>query len=398
MLSSTRRLLIISHEVHFTHEGRLFAYGPYAIEVDLWADLFPEIIIAAPLRRGKPPGDALAFSRRNIVMAPQVETGGDSFRAKVIQLLALPSHFWRLARAMRQADAIQVRCAGNLGLLGVLLAPCFRKPRVAKYANQWNGFPAEPWSWRWQRWLLRSSWWSAPVLVYGDWPDQPPHIIPFFTSMLDEAQMARARAVPPRDWMKCSLEVLFVGRLSMAKNVDVLVRALGRLKATVSDLQLRIVGDGPARKGLEALSVSLGVGDRVHFEGAVPQARVLDFYERAHILVLASMTEGWPKAIAEGMAFGLVCIGSNRGLVPQMLGEGKGLIVEPGDVHGLAGALTRLAREPALAESISRRASAWAQQFTLEGFRDALRGQLETSWKVRLNRGHPTPELSGARA
>src|SRR5205814_7925183 len=91
---------------------------------------------------------------------------------------------------------------------------------------------------------------------------------------------------------------------------------------TPQSLTLRIIGDGPMRKPLEGLATSLGLAERVTFEGAVPQSKVLDFYERAHILVLASQTEGWPKVIAEGMAFGLVCIGSNRGLVPQMLEAG----------------------------------------------------------------------------
>jgi len=379
-----RRLLIVSHVSHYEHEGRLFAYGPYTREIDIWAELFPEIIIAAPVRRSTPPGDAIAFQHPNISLAPQRETGGNTLLAKVTQLLATPGHLWRLARAMRRADAIHVRCPGNLGLLGCVLAPFFRKPRVAKYAGQWNESDNEPRSWSWQKRLLRSKWWNAPVLVYGKWPDQPPHIVPFFTSILDEPQMARARAIGPRNWSKRPLVALFVGRLSSAKNVHVIIQALADLRKGGDELQLRIVGDGPMRAELEALVRTLDIGDRVVFEGAVPQARVLDFYEQAHILVLASQTEGWPKAIAEAMAFGLVCIGSNRGLVPQILGERRGLLVEPGDVSGLAQALHSIALDPLEAREMSDRAANWGRQFTLEGLREALRKQLESSWAVSL--------------
>jgi glycosyltransferase involved in cell wall biosynthesis len=383
-VSNLQRLLVVSHVLHYQHEDRLYAYGPYAREIDIWAELFPEIIIAAPMHRAPPPGDALAFQHPNISLAPQQETGGTTLVAKVTQVLAIPGHLWRLARAMRHADAIQVRCPGNLGLLGCVLAPCFRKPRVAKYAGQWNQSEREARSWSWQKWLLRSRWWNAPVLVYGKWPDQPPHIIPFFTSILDECQMSRARASRPRNWSRRPLEVLFVGRLSQAKNVHVLIRALADLRKSGEDFQVRIVGDGPMREELEALARNLNLADSVVFEGAVPQGKVLDFYEQAHILVLASQTEGWPKAIAEGMAFGLVCIGSNRGLVPQMLEEGRGLLVEPGDVSGLARALHAVALDPLAAREMSDRSAKWGRRFTLEGLREAIRAQLESSWAVTL--------------
>jgi glycosyltransferase involved in cell wall biosynthesis len=180
------------------------------------------------------------------------------------------------------------------------------------------------------------------------------------------------------------LEVLFVGRLSEAKNVDVIIRAIAQLRGEAEAVRLRVVGDGPMRGALEFLALSLKVAARVTFQGAVPQANVLDFYEQAHVLVLASQTEGWPKAIAEAMAFGLVCIGTNRGLVPQMLGEGRGLLVEPCNTEALADALRSVLSGPDRAQQISERAAAWAQQFTLERFRDALRTELESAWKVRL--------------
>ena len=83
---------------------------------------------------------------------------------------------------------------------------------------------------------------------------------------------------------------------------------------------------------LQKLASERGVLDRVHFAGGVEFDQVFDFYEQSHVLVLASETEGWPKAIAEAMACGVVCVGSDRGLVPWMLGEGRGFTVEPGDV------------------------------------------------------------------
>src|SRR5207253_2872892 len=123
----------------------------------------------------------------------------------------------------------------------------------------------------------------------------------------------------------------------------VLLDALSRIPSP-ERMECVVVGEGPERQSLEAQARKLGLDGRISFTGGLAFEQVLDQYERADVLVLASQTEGWPKAITEGMAFGLLCIGSDRGLVPQILGDGRGLVVPPGDVDALARAL-RIALE-----------------------------------------------------
>jgi glycosyltransferase involved in cell wall biosynthesis len=145
-----------------------------------------------------------------------------------------------------------------------------------------------------------------------------------------------------------------------------------------------IVGDGPERPALEAQAADLGLRNCVKFAGGVDFERVLDFYEQAHVLVLVSETEGWPKAIAEAMAFGLICIGSNRGLIPEMLGEGRGILVPPGDVGALTEALRQIAKDPQKYQPVRARAAAWAQKYSLENLREALRELLTERWQVAI--------------
>jgi glycosyltransferase involved in cell wall biosynthesis len=85
------------------------------------------------------------------------------------------------------------------------------------------------------------------------------------------------------------------------------------------------------------------------------------------------------------MAHGLVCIGSDRGLIPEMLGEGRGVIVPARDSGALAEALARVAANPRGFEVMRRRAAAWASQYSIEGLRDALAGLLQTHWKLPPN-------------
>lgn len=384
--------MIVSHVVHYQSDGLLYAYAPYAREIEIWAGMFENILIAAPFRRETPPGDCAPFQSKNIRVAPQRELGGETLFAKIKLIAALPLMVWDLGKALRQADAVQVRCPGNLGLLGVFLAPLFSRRLVAKFAGQWNANPKDPMSVKFQKWLLGSRWWRGPVTVYGRWPNQPAHVIPFFNSVLSNEQIRRGRAalhVRQPDQMR---NVLFVGRLTRSKNVSVLLQALAHLRDEGLAFTATILGDGPEQSALQQLSSQLKLTDRVVFEGGVSFSRVVDCLERSGILVLASHTEGWPKAIVEGMAFGLVSIGSNVGLIPEILSEGRGLLVKPGSVEELQTALRGVLASTENYSDMRSRAVTWAGHYSIESLRDSLGSLLAESWGVAPQ----SPEKSAA--
>ncbi|MEO8592831.1 MAG: glycosyltransferase [Candidatus Solibacter sp.] len=378
------RLVITSHVVHYGNRGALFAYGPYAREIDLWADLFKEVVIASPYIESEPPGDCLAFSRPNISISPQRMAGGETLRAKLWLALSMPVMIVGLARALWRADAIHVRCPGNLGLLGCCLAPLLSRRLVAKYAAQWNPAVNEPWSARFQKFVLRSRWWRGPVTVYGEWPGQPRHVVPFFTSLLSGEHLQRARQASLRPRNGRPLRILYTGRLSTSKNVDSVIHSVAEAKSKGCELALTIVGTGPERPHLESLVRESGLSGLVDFTGGITFASVIDRLEQADVLVLTSETEGWPKSIAEGMAFGLVCIGANRGFVPEMLAEGRGLVVEPGNRQALSALLVDIAQHPETYGEMRTKAAAWAQRFSLEGLREAIHQLLVKHWAIDL--------------
>ena len=376
------RLAVVTHVVHYRWNGKIYAYGAYAREIEVWADLFHDVVIAAPVHEQTPPGDCIPLAHQNITVRPQIEAGGDSFQGKLGLLLALPAMIFRIAAALRGADAIHVRCPGNLGVLGAAIGPLFSRNLVAKYAGQWTDYPGEARTTRWQKRLLRSRWFSGPVTVYGKWPNMPEHVVPFFTSVLSSQQIGRARIAARRTSQEGPLRVLFVGRLSSAKNVDVLLESLAQVRRLGSDVRCVIVGEGPERAALGSLCEKLKLGAVVEFTGGVDFDQMLGYFETSDALVLASETEGWPKAITEAMAFGLVCVGSNRGLVPQILSEGRGIVVPPRDVNALAAAIHNIATSRNEYAPMRERAADWAQQYSLEGLREALRNLLLERWRL----------------
>lgn len=389
-------LLIVTHVAHYRREGQWFAYEPYAREIELWGALFPKLLIAAPCGSGPVPSGCAAIASGNIELRPQESVGGTTVRAKIDLLLSLPAMGWSLARAMRRADAIHVRCPGNLGFLAAILAPLFCGKLIAKYAGQWTHYPGEPLTARLQRRLLASRWWHGPVMVYGSWPSQPSHVVSHFAASMTVAQIDRAGTVAGTRTPGPAgrLRVLHVGRLSSAKNVDVLLAAAADLYKRGVDVECFVVGDGPNRSSLQTLARAVGMQERVTFTGALPFERVLPFYERCDVLVLASETEGWPKAILEAMAHGVLCIGADRGFVPQMLSDGRGLVVPPRDVDELVSALERISAAPAAYDSMRKKAASWAGQYSLECLTSTLSDLIARHWGLAL--GGCTREIASA--
>jgi glycosyltransferase involved in cell wall biosynthesis len=386
--TSPVRLLVISHVTHYLHEGQLYAYGPYSREIDIWADLFREVVIAAPCRRSAPPPDALPFTRANIAIHPVRETGGETLGAKLFQVFCLPALVGSLVRAMLSADAVHVRCPGNLGLVGAAVAPLCGRPMVAKYAGQWNGYAGEPWTVRLQRRLLRS-WWRGPVTVYGQWPDQPSHIVPFFTSMMTTTQVQEAGAAAGAKVLASPLRVLFSGRLAPEKRVGALLDAVALATAAGVRLEVVIVGDGGERASLEAQVAALGIGQVVRFVGALPFEQGLRWNEWAHCFVLPSRhSEGWPKVIAEAMCYGVLCLAVDHGQVSSML-QGRGVLMTSGSAEEIAAALAAIANDPRRYHGLMHDASLWARQYSLEGLRDALGVLLSRQWNVRVGAIRP---------
>lgn len=146
--------------------------------------------------------------------------------------------------------------------------------------------------------------------------------------------------------------VVFVGRLSEEKNIEVLLEAwavVGTRSRVAATLELW--GDGPLASILKARSDALGLSRRVTFAGHVDDVsrRLRD----VDIFVLPSRAEGNSNAVLEAMAAGLPVVSSRVGGTPMLVGEeGADFLCEPGDVASLISMLRRLIESPELRSTL----------------------------------------------
>jgi glycosyltransferase involved in cell wall biosynthesis len=159
--------------------------------------------------------------------------------------------------------------------------------------------------------------------------------VPNFFESADDAPVAAADAQAIRD--RHGRFILFFGRLSSEKGVDVLIDAASDVGAT-----LVIVGDGPKRQDLEARARERGVD--CAFTGHLKGARLWAYVEAATAVALPSVWyEIAPKSILEAQARGKPTIVTTIGGLPEMVEDGvTGFLAEPADRASLAHSLTRL--------------------------------------------------------
>lgn len=174
--------------------------------------------------------------------------------------------------------------------------------------------------------------------------------------------------------------ILFVGRVTGEKQIDVLLRALTLLPKEL-DAKVEIVGGGDQKKHLEHLAVELGIADRVKFTGYVTDDELREAYHRASVLAMPSIAELQSIVTMEAMASALPVVAANAMALPHLVHDGEnGYLFEPSNAEDLAAKLRIVleaspAEYRALKEGSIRLIAAHDIQRTISTFESLYRGK-----------------------
>jgi glycosyltransferase involved in cell wall biosynthesis len=180
--------------------------------------------------------------------------------------------------------------------------------------------------------------------------------------------------------------IAWVGRIDPVKDLETLLHAFSIVQREMPEARLRMFGSPPQgrEKYLErcrALAAGLGISERATFEGRVEKIR--DAYQAGHVVVLCSITEGFPYSLIEAMACGRPCVATDVGGVSEALAD-TGMVVPPRNPAVIAQACLRLLRD----ERLRRELGAAARLRALEFFTvDRALGEFEEMYSL-LGSGH----------
>lgn len=197
---------------------------------------------------------------------------------------------------------------------------------------------------------------AADRLREAGLPDRKLEIIP--NGLSQELFVPCAPAIPRRPGV---ISIGMIARMNdPVKNHAAFLRAAARVAAAVPDAQFLLVGDGPLRPGLEAMSQELGLAGRTMFAGE--RHDIPAILASMDVSVLVSSSESLSNAILESMAAGVPAVATAVGGNPELVKDGEtGMLVAAGDEDALVAAIVRLAREPALREHCAQRSREFAR-------------------------------------
>src|SRR4051794_8470690 len=159
---------------------------------------------------------------------------------------------------------------------------------------------------------------------------------------------------PPPDQRRDRDSILVITSADVAlKGLVHLLEALAKLR-TERPVRLTVVGaarpGGPAEAALERLALR----DAVRFTGPVPEAELVDLLQRASVVAIPSLYEGFSLPAIEAMACATPLVTTDAGALPEVVGSKAGLRVRAGDVGELTAALQLVLDSPSLAEQLGR--------------------------------------------
>lgn len=158
--------------------------------------------------------------------------------------------------------------------------------------------------------------------------------------------------------------LVHVGRAAFEKNIDFLLRMLGRVSASHPEVLLVIAGEGPALPHLQRLAQSLGLHANVLFVGYLERAQaLLDCFCAADVFVFASRTETQGLVLLEAMAQGVPVVSiAERGTL-DILEAGRGALIAPPDEQGFAEQVVRVLESPVLRQQLAAEGRRYALQW-----------------------------------
>jgi polysaccharide biosynthesis protein PelF len=186
--------------------------------------------------------------------------------------------------------------------------------------------------------------------------------------------------------------ISWVGRIDPIKDLETLLRAFALVHKQMPEARLRMFGSPP--KGgasylqrCHALAAELGVDGAATFEGRIESVR--DAYAAGNIVILSSVSEGFPYSLIEAMTCGRACVATDVGGVTELVGD-TGLVVPPRSPEPMAEACLTLLRD----EDMRHRLGAAARTRALENFTvDAALSTFDEIYSF-LASGRPLPVIA----
>jgi len=379
------KLVVISHKETWVSAESPSGYatiGGFPFQMQAISELFDQTIAVVPIRKTPIPFGARPLVGKNLSVIPIEEPVGQDLRRKLSMLNWLPRNVFTLWKAADNADAIHAPVGGDIGTIGILIALIQKKPLFVRHCGNWFA-PISMVDRLLHQLLEMIAGGKNVVMATGGgckFPSEKNKRIQWiFATTLIERELNRIS--PANPWKHGNvLRLIYVGRLSTAKNVTALIHALPYIQKEYEQVHLDILGDGNQADELQELCMLLGVNHSITFHGNTPHEEVIKRLCHSHLFVFPTLREGFPKVVLEAFACGVPVIASNVSVLPHLIKNENGMVLENSNPSQIAKAVLQMISDEKKLEVIAANTLKTSRKYTLENWRDTIRKRLESAW------------------
>ncbi len=336
-----------------TPDNKIVSYEPYVREMRIWASLFRQVDIFAPLSNEKIRVTVSEYGFSNIDFSFVSYSNTIKWWGAILRFVQLPIVLGKLIVFIWNHDVLLIRSPSHFGLFAHILVWLLRKKSITKYAGYFSFFDGERMPSIIERNFIR--WVLAPphyALVYG--PSNARHLISFIPAAISKPEIAFLKSLR-NDVSDANRKLTFysLGKLTPVKNFELAIQSFGLLFRERPDLywEYHLIGDGVELNSLTKLCEASGIKDRVFFEGKLSYDNSMRKLVSADIVIMPGVKEGWPKVVIEGWAVGAVPLVAEAGISSFIIKDSvNGFLFKPepaalknrlidifNDLHSLSG-------------------------------------------------------------
>lgn len=374
------RLAVYSHKPCWRSPGSPSGYatdGGFPFQMNALSEIFDSTTVLVPIHIAANRTGEIPLHGHNLTISPLTAPAGKGIARKIGMCWWMLRNSWRLVLEAARADVIHSPIPGDIGTFGMILAILFRKQLLVRHCGNWEfQRTAAERFWRW--FMERYAGGRNVMLATGGSSEPPskrnPRIQWIYSTSLTEEELQNCqfdRHAP----QTVSPRLINVCRQEKFKGTDLLIESMPLLIEKFPGISLDLIGDGDAVEELKSRTVELDLTGCVKFHGKLDHERVLELLKKADLFCYPTKSDGFPKAVLEALACGLPVITTAVSVLPQLIGNGCGVIVENPTPETLARAIGEILSNETTYLSMSRQAFKTARQYSLESWRNRI-GQL----------------------
>ncbi len=366
-----RTLLVVSDTAMF-HDGQdLLVFNPVLRELNVISDMFDEIIwLGARSLTNKRSMTTIDNDKIKAEMLPCVSRSG--WVNVLYVLFAYPVILLRILKYLRQATHVHTRAPSHPAWVMIVLSLLDNKRVYAhKYAGEWTDRNI-PFTYRVQRSLLkRVRKPNIKVVISGKNEEESANVHDMENPCMYENELTAMNEATEEKIFSQSLKLLFVGNLIPTKGILELLQALSSNELSSKIESLTIAGGG--RLHNEVVKQAENVNRvKVKVLGYMSRTELNKQYKDAHVLILPSSSESFPKVVAEASAFGCIPVTTSLSAITKKVKDGKnGFLMDSNSPENILKTLNRVAACTDL-KHVSTEAVKMSRLFTYKRFKSRM--------------------------